>query len=386
MLVTRYLLRNVLTVAVFVTVTLTMVIWLTQSLKLLELVASSDAPVGIFLKLVALTMPRFLEIILPIALVAATLFSYNKMTMDNELIVMRSCGFNQYRLAWPVLMVALGMTVVLLTMTTYFSPRTYSDMQMLRQNVKAEYSSFLLREGVFNTFGSDLTVFVRRRDSEGDLIGLLIHDTRDRKRPPVTIAAKRGKLVLDNDIPQIVVYEGVRQQADNKSGSISKLYFSRYMIEIKGFEGGAEEHWKSPNERTFYELLHPDMKVRRDRESLDLFRAEMHRRIVLPFNALAFSLVAVSCILLGPFNRRGQAKKVLFAGISVVVMQSLNLVLISATRKNAVYIPVLYALTFAPIGLCLYILTLKGEQQLNRIIRLWQARGQARASQEVGLS
>ncbi len=44
MLVTRYLFKNLLTATLFVALTLTLVVWLTQSLKLLELVANSDAP------------------------------------------------------------------------------------------------------------------------------------------------------------------------------------------------------------------------------------------------------------------------------------------------------------------------------------------------------
>src|SRR5262245_33901695 len=99
MLMTRYLMKNLLSATLFVALTLTAVIWLTQSLKLLELVANSDAPPLLFLKLVALSLPKFLEIILPLSLVTAILFVYNKMIMDNELIVLRSCGFDQYAMA-----------------------------------------------------------------------------------------------------------------------------------------------------------------------------------------------------------------------------------------------------------------------------------------------
>ena len=95
MLVTRYLFKNLLNATLFTAVTLTLVVWLTQSLKLLELVANSDAPPKLFLQLVGLTLPKFLEIILPLSLVTAVLFMYNKLIMDNEIIVMRACGVDQ---------------------------------------------------------------------------------------------------------------------------------------------------------------------------------------------------------------------------------------------------------------------------------------------------
>lgn len=381
MLITRYLLKNLLGVTAFVALTLTTVIWLTQSLKLLELVANSDAPPALFVKLVALSLPRFLEIILPLSLVAGILFTYHKMIMDNEMIVMRACGFDQYALARPALILAGALTVIVLCLTTWLSPRGYAEMQLMRQSVKTEYSSFLLREGVFNTFGSDLTVYVRNRTREGDLAGLLIHDTRDKDKPPVTITARRGRLTADSGVPQIIVYEGMRQQVEARNDSLSKLYFSRYTIEIKGFEGEENTRWREPNERTFAELLSPDLSNRQDRQFVEAFLVEAHHRIVTPFNALGFALVSLGAILLGPFNRRGQTKKILVAAVIVVALQTLNLAIVSAARKNPALLPLLYILTFTPIAAALYLLTLRGEQQLAALLRRWHARSRRKLAE-----
>ena len=369
MIITRYLSKSIITVAVFVTIALTMVIWLTQSLKLLELVVNSDAPASVFMQLVFLSLPRFLEIILPLSLVTAILFTYNKLIMDNELIVMRSCGVNQLALAKPVLLLAVTTTIFLLALTTYISPQGYAQMQQMRQNVKSQYASLLVREGVFNTFGNDLTVYVRRRSSEGDLTGILIHDTRDREKPPVTVTAKRGRLALENDIPHIVVFDGMRQQIDKASGTTNKLFFARYTIEIKGFADKPWQRWREPNERTFIELLNPDMTNKYDAINKSSFTVEAHHRLITPLNALGFSLVCLACILLGPFNRRGQNRKVLAAALIVILLQAINLSVISLARKHIGFLPLLYIATFTPIAIGFYLLTLRGEQQLMNIIR-----------------
>lgn len=378
-LVTRYLLKNVFTVTLFVTVSLTMVIWLTQSLKLLELIASSDAPAGMFVKLVALTLPRFLEIILPLSLVTGILFVYHKMILDNELIVLRACGFDQHALARPVLLLALSMTLLLLLLTTWLSPKGYAEMQLMRQSVKSEYSAFLLREGVFNTFDRDLTVYVRKRDNRGDLTGLLIHDTRDKNKPPVTITARRGQLVMDGEMPQIVVYDGMRQQLERRGNSLSRLYFSRYTIEIKGLGGTRPTRFKEASERTLLELLNPDMTQADERSNADLFKAEAHHRIVAPFNALSFAVVALCCLLLGPFNRRGQTRKIMLAAVVVVLLQTLSLSLLSAAKKHLGFIPLFYVFTFAPLLAGLYLLTLSGEQALDRLIKRLRGHGSKQA-------
>lgn len=369
MLMTRYLLKNLVNVTVFVALTLAAVIWLTQSLKLLELVASTDAPLSLFLKLVAMTMPRFLEIILPLSLVTAVLFVYHKLIMDNELIVLRSCGFDQYTLAKPALILAGCLTVFLLCLTTYISPKSHAEVQRMRQALQSEYSSMLLREGVFNTFGKNLTVYVRKRTREGDLMGILIHDTRDTDKPPVTVSAKKGRLMMQDGVPQIVVYDGMRQQMNEGGENLSKLHFSRYTIEIKGFEGETNARWKESTERTFFELLSPDMSSALDRRNAAAFRAEAHHRIITPFNAISFTLIALVCILVGPFNRRGQGKKVLVAGLLIVALQALNIAVVSSLRKNPGFVPVLYLSTLIPLAIGFYGLNLKGEQKILFLLR-----------------
>jgi len=369
MLITRYLFKNLFSVTAFIAVTLTMVIWLTQSLKLLELVANSDAPPALFIKLVLLTLPRFLEVILPLALVTAVLFIYNKFIMDNELIVLRACGFDQMALARPALILAGILTVALILLTTWISPASYNEMKQLRRIVKAQYSGFLLREGVFNAFNDDLTVYVRERDANGDLLGLMIHDRRERDKPPVTVTAKRGRIVMDGDTPNILVFEGLRQQMDMQSHVVSRLFFSRYMIEIKGLGSDPVEKWRNPNERTLFELLNPDMKDKRDVENIAAFRTEAHERVLTPLNAIGFTLVSLACVLLGPFNRRGLSRKILAAVSLVVILQALNMGAVSLAKKQPDMIILLYLVTLLPAALGYFLLHSRGEAWLAGVLR-----------------
>ena len=85
MLFDRYLLRHLLLATIFVAVSLAAVIMLTQSLRFLELIINSGASGLSFFTLNFLALPRFFEVILPIALMIATVFTYNRMSADSEL-------------------------------------------------------------------------------------------------------------------------------------------------------------------------------------------------------------------------------------------------------------------------------------------------------------
>ncbi|HYD17871.1 MAG TPA: LptF/LptG family permease [Patescibacteria group bacterium] len=373
MLITRYLMRNLASATVFVTIALTMVVLLTQSLKILELVANSDAPPGLFIKLIALTIPKFLETILPVALVIAALFVYNRFIMDNELIVLRACGFDQHALIRPALLLAGGFTLVMFALTTYVTPVTSGAIQSLRATALSRYSSFLLREGVFNTFGKDLTVYVRSRSNAGDLSGILIHDNRDKSKPPSTTTAKRGRLIINHDVPTIVVQEGMRQQLDPNSNALSRLYFAEYMIEVNSFDSGPRVHARDYSERTLPELLNPDLTQKYDRDRREVFLAEAHADLVRPLLPLAFVLPALAILLIGPFNRRGQGRKVTAAVLVIVALMTANLVLTSATRRHLELAPLLYLSVFLPIFVGFYALNFRGEQQIMAVLRHFNA-------------
>ena len=374
MLVTRYLMKNLLSAMVFVAVVLAMVVLLTQSLKILELVANADASPGMYLKLVSLTLPKFLETILPVSLVTAVLFTYNRFIMDNELIVLRSCGFDQHALARPAITLAAVTTLVMLLLTTWLTPICYGEMKSLRLTVMARYSALLLREGVFNTFGKDLTVYIRTRGQDGDLTGIVIHDTRDKKKPPVTTTAKRGKLVMSGDIPNIIVEDGMRQQLDTSSNTVSRLYFSSYKIEINSLDSGPRARARDYSERTLPELLRPDMNSKYDRDNREVFLAEAHADLSRPFTSVSYTMVALAIILIGPFNRRGQTRKVFLAALVVVLLLSAGLALGNLTRKHLEFAPLLYIVTFVPVFAGFYALNLTGEQQIMSLIRKIQSR------------
>ena len=108
----RYLLRNLFWATLFTTLSLAMVIMLTQSLRFLELIINSGASSFSFFTLTFLAMPRFFEVILPIALMISTVFIYNRMSADSEVVVMKAAGFSPLRLARPAITLAVLTTMV----------------------------------------------------------------------------------------------------------------------------------------------------------------------------------------------------------------------------------------------------------------------------------
>ncbi len=365
----RYLFWQLLGITIIVTLTLTGVIFLSQSLKFLELIIESGASGGIFLQLILLALPRFFEIIIPIALSVAVLFLYNRMTSDSELVVMRSLGFSPGRIARPAIILSLLTSVLLMVMTTWAGPTALAKMQRLRKDVKAEYSTLLFREGVFNSVAKGITIYIRQRNEDGSMSGIIIHDERNKAEPASTIIAKTGMIVSTGTGQQVLVFNGIQQSVNPNSKAMNKLGFERYSIDIPNDNGTVNDRWIEPDERTFIELLNPDLSDRDDLRHKREFMVEAHRRIISPLLAPCFTLIALCALLLGPVSRRGMGKRVVSAALSVIILQSLYLVFFNIAKDNNFGIVLLYCITLIPLCFGLFIISRFGEGLRSHILR-----------------
>lgn len=339
--ITRYISGQLILIAVLVTVTITCALWLTQSLRFIELIVNRGLSLGSYLYLTLLLLPSFLATLLPIGMFAALLFTYNRLTADSEIIVLRAIGMSPAQLARPGLWIATLVVVIGYIMTLLFMPLSYRQFKDLEFDFRSDYSSILLREGAFNTVSHGVTVYIRSRESDGELRGIIVHDSRDKDKA-VTLMAERGILAQTEDGPRVIMVNGNRQQVEREGGRLSLLYFERYSVDIgKTGTGEAEIRWREPRERFLGELLFPDDSPM-DRENFRRLVVEGHTRLTAPLYALVFCLIAMAALLPGDYNRRGQGRRILTAVIAALIVQSGAVLWNGVAARAPNFLPLLY--------------------------------------------
>ncbi|MCK5276338.1 MAG: LPS export ABC transporter permease LptF, partial [Alphaproteobacteria bacterium] len=335
---------------IFVTVVLSFVIWLTQSLRFVDMVVNRGLPITDFLWLAMLITPRFITLILPFACVIATIYVYNRLIADRELIVLRAAGFSNLRLARPAIRLALVTALAAYVMNIYLLPVSFREFADLRYSINSDYSTMLLQEGSFNTLPSRITIFVRERRGAGVLNGILVHDGRDPDEP-VTYMANEGRLVSTDSGPRLVLIDGNRQQFNRKDGSISFLQFEKQTIDVNLASGTIPARRKrKPEEMFMWELFDPGLRTDEFYGKIyERYRAEGHSRIVSPALSLGFVLMALAILLSGDFSRRGQNRRIFSAALLVVLFYSTSIAAFNLSSDNIGLIPVLYANVTLPI-------------------------------------
>ncbi|MFQ5985241.1 MAG: LPS export ABC transporter permease LptF [Alphaproteobacteria bacterium] len=351
---TRYIVQQLVGALLIVALGLTGVIWLSQSLRFIDLIINRGLSFFRFLELTLLLLPTFLALILPIALFSAVLYTYYRLIIDSELVVLRAAGLSQWTLAWPALILAGAVAAVAYSVTLYFMPTAFRDFKDMQFTIRSDYSQLFLREGTFNTLVEGLTVYVRARKSNGEVVGILVHDNRDATKP-VTMIAERGAFVRAPEGPRFVLVNGNRQEVSPDSGWLSLLYFDRYTLDLSSFAEPGRHRWREPRERFLDELFGPP-RVEEDVRFAGKLRAEGHQRLVAPLYCFVFALIALAALMSGEFNQRNQWKRVLAAIGAAVLFQVLGLALSHAVVKAPVLVPAMYANVAVVAGISLFIL------------------------------
>src|SRR6202045_1934462 len=127
----RYVAREVLGPFVAGVGLLTFALVAGRLLKLTEMVVNHGVTLRDVLSLMGFIMPAFLELTFPMAVLLGVLIGFGRMSADRELIAARACGISLYRLAIPVIAVAL----VVYAMASWFA---FSVRPWANSNIKDE--------------------------------------------------------------------------------------------------------------------------------------------------------------------------------------------------------------------------------------------------------
>jgi lipopolysaccharide export system permease protein len=353
----RYILRQLALGLLAVTAGLAALVWLTQSLRFIELVLDRGLSLAVFVELTSLMLPGFIAVILPITTFIVVLFTYVRMNTDREIVVMRAAGLSQLRLARPGLAVALLAVAIGYGLNLWLVPLSHGAFRMWQFEIRNQMAAILLQEGVFSSVGNDLTVYARARDRDGHLRGILVHDERDAGQP-VTIIAAEGRIITTAQGPRVVLRDGVRQQleraAPGQPRRLTVLSFSENSLDLARATRQEEVRARDSRERGIAELLNPDpAEALRPRE-IARYYAEAHQRLSAPLTALSYALVGLAVALSGQFRRHGGGLR-LAAGVGITVgLLAIGLTIGNlATRDNS-FVWLIWAHAVAPAAIAFW--------------------------------
>ena len=354
-LITRvdyYIFRQLAFALIAVTGGLAALIWLVQSLRFVELVVNHGLSFVVFVELTALLIPSFVAVILPITTFVVVQFIYQRLAGDREITVMRAAGLSPYALSRPALAVAALAIISGYALNLWIVPASLASFRQFQWEIRNRMAAFLLQEGVFTPVSDDLTVYVRSRDVDGTLRGILVDDARD-KTAHATILAERGRLVEGAGGPRVLLINGSRQEIDHQTGRLNVLTFGQNEIDLTDSSRDTGERLRDMSELSLHELLDPHPVHPID---IPKWIAEGHKRLSGPLTALSYALVALLSVLSGTFRRHGSFVRPLVAVGAVVVLLAVGLAVGNLAARDITLLPLIWLHAVAPSLVCCWLL------------------------------
>ena len=148
-LLTRYILREVVSYALLGAVLFTFVLFMRDLPKILELVVRDSASLTDVLRIFAYTLPNTLTVTLPTAVLAGILLGLSRLAADSEITAMRACGIGVFRFVGIVSILALAALGLGLFNALDFAPHAAGNLLKLEDRLKTSQASFEVQPRVF---------------------------------------------------------------------------------------------------------------------------------------------------------------------------------------------------------------------------------------------
>ena len=354
--INRYIVRTTLVAFLIVLVSLTAVIWVTQALRDIDIMTSQGQTILVFIGLTGLIIPLLVLVIAPIALVIAAAHILNKLSTDSEIIVMNSAGMSPWRLFRGFFVVSIIVSLLVTVISAYLAPKGLRMLHEWLTEVHANVVANIVVPGRFTTIEQGVTLYIRSRERNGQLVGIFLDDQRNPQQG-VTVLAQSGEVIENKEGTFLVLSKGNMQRHEVGRPDPKMVSFDRYGFDLSQYVGGPAAIKYGIRERYLWQLLFPDPKEPMYIEQPGQFRAELHDRLMAPLYPIAFVIIAFAYLGAPRTNRQSRAMSLLGAVGGVALLRLIGFASIVFGANQPWMLSLQYMALALTFGLGLYVIS-----------------------------
>ena len=313
-------------------------------------------------------MPNLIAIIAPFALLIATLHTLNRLNGDSELIVMTAAGATVWTVARPLILLAIFVSASVALVNHVGMPWS---LRMLREYViqmRTDLLTQVIQPGRFNSPEPGLTFHIRERALNGELQGLIMHDSRDPKQSQ-SYLAENGLIVKDGNSSYLIMTRGHILRRPNMIEPAQIIKFDKYAVDLERFETKAnnEDNDLRPRERYYGELTNPG-NSRSFQAEPGKFRAELHERFSNPIYPITFVLIALVAVGQAKSTRQNRTQLLMYGFVVGAACRLGGLAMSNFVVLSEKATVLLYAIPIGAGVIALVLMTTAAQPRFSRAI------------------
>ncbi len=324
-IISRAIFKEVLFPSLLGMLVFTFILFIRDMGKLLEMIVSSTASVGLIGKLCLLLLPNIFLFTIPMGILLGILVGLGRLSADSEVVALRASGQSISVFVWPVLLLGMAASIASFALSMEIVPHVNTMKQGVMVRLASSQLGTEIAPRVFEERFPDLILFVQ--DIRGEQWrDIFLVDMSKSDQPKITLA-QQGALIVDRSQDRLQLYleSGTSHMLTlGMPDDYSVIRFTHSEIPLPPvIVKGAQSTKRSLAEYSNRELW-AEMKKPQNHRS---FTVEFYRRLALPLSCVILSLLGIP---LGISSRKG-GKSYGFV-LSLVVISVYYLMFVTGTR------------------------------------------------------
>jgi len=284
-------------------------------------------------RLLLYIQPSFLVLALPISFLIAVLIVCGRLSADRELTALESCGFPSWVLIWPMLLVSLAFSVLLVLFMDLSLPWGNVSYLQLQYQILNERTAILVREKTFIKDFEGYELYVGEKNDRTDVLKKVQVTVLDQNRNPYRIIlASEGMMRPDkaNHHVYLELTDGTMQQIGGKEGKPElaeyfQMKFHKCELDLSANRPppGPMDFHSARNSSTIKELKTRINEEKAKHQDTKSDEVDLSKKFSIPFSALAFAFIGIP---LGLLSRSGSILGPVFAVFLVAIYEGFIMV------------------------------------------------------------
>ena len=275
----NYFAKEILKSYFFVLATLSLLIWITQSARLLYLVTDTGLSINTYVNYIVFLIPKSISQLMVISLLISFFLSIMKFQTNKELEIYWLSGIGKMEIVFLVIKTSLLLTALALFFYIYLAPISSKKSRELIANSEFSLVNSLVKKNNFNSPLKGLTIFVNKNDNQGNLEKIYIFENNK------TIISKTGRVLNIDEKNYLELSDGVIHEK-NTQNNITTIKFQKTLFDFTKYQRNIVTQPKVQERDTFWLL---DEYGKSKKPSV-LY--EIHKRI---FKPLLIPIIAILC-------------------------------------------------------------------------------------------
>ena len=275
----NYFAKEILKSYFFVLATLSLLIWITQSARLLYLVTDTGLSINTYVNYIVFLIPKSISQLMVISLLISFFLSIMKFQTNKELEIYWLSGISKMEIVFLVIKTSLLLTALALFFYIYLAPISSKKSRELIANTEFSLVNSLVKKNNFNSPLKGLTIFVNKNDNQGNLEKIYIFENNK------TIISKTGRVLNIDEKNYLELSDGVIHEK-NTQNNITTIKFQKTLFDFTKYQRNIITQLKVQERDTSWLLD----EYEKSKKPSVLY--EIHKRI---FKTLLIPIIAILC-------------------------------------------------------------------------------------------